>query len=255
MANQMPGDDMNANTLDAKLEQFGKLVWDIANTDIYPRPENDFSRDSASNIIGSISTVKLFLTRLCPSIEVHADTLLRGMGEWRFRNVVSVLEMTKQLLNQSDNSHAVAAHPRLIYLVVNEGSMSRDPTILSMWAHLLASSCVFEKEDERGVAYASLLARLSPGQAALLCYVTNIGDVDMDDMGMVRAQRIYAYKLGPLMKIGKAEVLSELQMDLDYLAGMKLIDVGWRENANRVGIRVRAMGVQLVNRCTYFSGV
>ena len=87
---------------------------------------------------GGVDGASALLSRIClPAAKEIGLLFADHVKAWRAEHAIKIANKTQALLEkQSENS--VTAHPRIIYLTFEKGSLSEDDLVQDFWAGLLA---------------------------------------------------------------------------------------------------------------------
>ncbi len=97
----------------------------------------------------SVDAASAFLSRIClPAAEEFGLLLRDRVHAWRATNLAAIAVKAEQkLLAASLEASAKHAHPRLVGLIVDQGSWTESDEAQELWAGLLASSCTEDGRD------------------------------------------------------------------------------------------------------------
>ena len=110
-----------------------------------------------------------FLSRIClPAAEEYGLLLRDKVGAWRARNAVAIAIKAETKLQRLPNPDGRHAHPRLVGVVIEQGSWIDDDFLQEMWAGLLASGCTEEGQDQLNVIFSTSLAQLTPDRKSVV---------------------------------------------------------------------------------------
>jgi hypothetical protein len=122
-----------------------------------------------------------FLGKICMPAAEEAGLLLRDQVRgWRAGNIVKIVEKSKGLLDFDPENFELKASPRLVWKILENGSLTEDEKLQNMWAGLLASSCTEDGRDESNLIYIDLLSRITPLEAHILNYIGEKCSKDQD---------------------------------------------------------------------------
>lgn len=114
------------------------------------------------------------------------------------------------------------AHPRLVGVVLQQGSWVDADEVQDLWAGLLASSCSEDGRDDSNLMFADLLARLSNSQVRLIDHVCSHSTKSLSDSGLLDSA-IFVIKLTDLHSISGVTDLHRLDRELDHLRSLELV--------------------------------
>lgn len=228
---------------ESRLSLLGKMVFDIANTELLP-DKGELSPGAIDDTEGQ-SIVEKFLIHICPIFEEEIIKKIDLIGKWRSVNLAHIGHIANMKLLSALSQMHLAVHPRVMSAVIEKGSLTEDPVLIEMWANLLVSASTFEQDDERYISYASLLENISPGQASVLGELgSRLSSVE--NIESCADQKFTALKLADLLEQARAESLSELKLDLTYLESLRLIDVadlrGMEGNMETLNLKLTPLG-------------
>jgi Abortive infection alpha len=114
---------------------------------------------------------------LHPGAEIGGQIIADQMNHWRCKRAVILLEKTMDFLKRKDIDPR-SVPPKILAVVLNQGSLEEDETLSSKWAGLLASAAA---GDAVHPSYPGILEQLTPGEARMLdimyqCHIENPSD-------------------------------------------------------------------------------
>jgi len=233
--------EQKKNIFEGRLNLLGKMAFDIANTNLLA--VNSELQPGSVDKIESRSIVEKFLIHICPVFEEEIVLKVGEIGKWRSVNLAQIAHIARMKLLVELSQRHLAVHPRVMFAVIEKGSLTESPVLIEMWANLLVSACTFEQDDERYVSYVYFLENISPGQASILSLLGN-RSITYDHLGTCENQEYLSLELSELLELTEAESMSELKLDLTYLESFRLIDADWQSKTEKSILRLTSLGVQ-----------
>lgn len=226
---------------ESKFSLLGKMVFDVANTNLLPS-DNELQSGFIEGTEGQ-SIVEKFLVHICPIFEEEIVAKIEKMGKWQSINLARIGHIASMRLLAALSQMHLAVHPRVMSTVIEKGSLTEDPALIEMWANLLVSASTFDQDDERYISYAYFLENISPGQASILCRLGK-KSVTSDCLGTYKNQDSTTIQLTELLELVETEELSELKLDLTFLESLRLIDMDWQDDLEQVTLNMTSLGIQ-----------
>jgi len=162
-----------------------------------------------------------FLGRIClPAAEEFGLLLRDRVANWRRANAVLIAQKAERLLGNVPNSYA---HPRLVYQILENGSLADDDTLQEMWAGLLVSSCSANGRDESNLTFIGILSGLTSSEVRLLNYACDSATKLLTPAGWLGAERQIC-TASALIEASQISDLHRLDRELDHLRSLGLLD-------------------------------
>ena len=214
--------------------------------------------DAVSALTTSVvKGAEAFLSRIClPAAEEFGFLLQDKVRTWRARNAAAVAQKAERILAEQDIVTDTQAHPRLVGVVLEQGSWVDVDQVQEMWAGLLASSCGPTGDDDSNLMFMDLLARLSVSQVRLLDHVCSTATKRLSPAGLLEAGRL-SHSLQELQSICAVVDLHRLDRELDHMRSMELLTIhgGFsplsKDNAE---VTPTALALQMYARCKGHRG-
>ncbi len=205
---------------------------------------------------GVVKGASAFLSRIClPAAEEFGLLLQDKVRLWRARNAAAVAQKAERILGP-DNGPTVQAHPRLVGVVLEEGSWMDVDQVQEMWAGLLASSCSPAGDDDSNLMFADLLARLSVSQARLLNHVCSVATKGLSPGGLLVAEGLCP-TLQELQAISGVTDVHRLDREIDHMRSMELLTIssGFSPRSkNQADLTPTTLAIQMYARCKGHRG-
>jgi hypothetical protein len=171
---------------------------------------------------GGVEGAAAFLGRIClPAAEEFGLLLQDRVRAWRARNAACVAQKAEHILATSVAETSVHAHPRLVGVVLEQGSWMDASEVQDLWAGLLASSCSESGRDDSNLMFADILARLSVSQVHVLEYVCSQCKKSLSEGGLPVSD-VLSIPLSDLQSIAGVTDLHRLDRELDHLRSLEL---------------------------------
>ena len=109
------------------------------------------------------------IRRLCGPAADEIGLMLRDhVRLWRMKNWVRLQKRALQFLEKEGLHSQSRLHPRLMFEIIEKGTLTEDDLLIDMWAGLLAASCTEKGGDDSNLVFTDILARMTSFEAKLL---------------------------------------------------------------------------------------
>lgn len=200
---------------------------------------------------GTVAGAAAFLGRICLPAAEEIGLLLRDkVRAWRATNAAAIASKAEVILEPTSDV-TVHAHPRLVGLILEEGSWIDVDEVQQMWAGLLVSSCTDDGQDDSNLMFADLLSRLTTSQVRILEHACANARKEVSPGGLISSDH-YIINLEELRAISKVEDLHRLDRELDHLRSLGLINPmhgGFDPETIEVNLTPTALALQMYTRC------
>jgi hypothetical protein len=144
---------------------------------------------------------------------------------WRAQNARNILDKARRKAGDGAGIDLDRAHPRLMYILLDQGSWHDQDSIQDMWAGLLASSCAGDAHDESNLIFINLLGGMTVNEIAMFNYACNVANKIASSEGLIIADVLHCdlYLLG---RIAGVEDLFSLDRELDHMRMLGLFPYG-----------------------------
>jgi len=176
---------------------------------------------------GTVAGASAFLSRIClPAAEEFGLLIQDKVRGWRAKNAALIASKAEVKLGAQPETQDVHAHPRLVGLILEQGSWIEVDEIQEMWAGLLASSCTEDGLDDSNLMFADLLSRLSASQARILDHACRHAGKVVAPNGLIFVpfDGEVHIDLETLHSVSGVTDLHRLDRELDHLRGLELIN-------------------------------
>lgn len=212
---------------------------------------------TSKKIVDGIGAV---LGKIClPAAEELGLALKDRISLWRQKNIANTLEKAKPSIDALPTE--AHAPPRLVHEIVDQASWTDDPTLQSMWAGLLTSSCSVDDAGQDNLLFVSLLRQLTPLQAKLLQYSAEKTPKARAKNGAIVAGGELELTLSELQELTGTNDFHRLDVALDHLRSLGLINVdsggfweGPQSTPAVAGLTANTIAMHLFARAQGWSG-
>lgn len=195
-----------------------------------------------------------FLSRIClPAAEEFGLLLRDKVARYRAANAVRVAQKAEQKLALPGGEVDVHAHPRLVGIVLGNGSWTDADDIQELWAGLLASSCTPDGQDETNLIFMNLLGQLTSSEVRILKKCCEVAAKYVTSVGWVGAETL-VMEAGELAEASGHSDFHRLDLELDHLRSLELIHEGFSPDSTSADVTPSAIALQLYVRCQGFRG-
>lgn len=187
---------------------------------------------------GMVEGAAAILSRIClPAAEELGFLLQDKVRVFRAKNAAAVVLKAQEKLEATPGGERLHALPRLVGLILEQGSWVELDAVQNMWAGLLATSCTEDGQDDSNLMFADLLSRLTASQCRILDFacreakktvapngllVVDLGDALWSPNGMIGGLGT-VMSLEQLYKVSGTTDLHRLDRELDHLRSLELI--------------------------------
>ncbi len=201
----------------------------------------------------SVDAASAFLSRIClPAAEEFGLLLRDRVHAWRATNLAAIAVKAEQkLLAASLEASAKHAHPRLVGLIVDQGSWTESDEAQELWAGLLASSCTEDGRDDSNLMFVDILGCLSISQVRVFDYACKMATIDVTPAGWLNAGGPII-DLATLKGIANLEDIQRLDRELDHLRTLGILNqnsAGFNILSTDVNLTPSPLGLQMYARC------
>jgi hypothetical protein len=209
----------------------------------------------SATVKAAIDGASAFLGRIClPAAEEFGLLLRDQVGAWRQRNALAILASAEAKLEKLPPAPKRTTHPRLVDLVLREGSWSDEDDMQDWWAGLLATGCTERGYNDENLVLARYLAQLTPAQARLIDYAVRYAYRSEVRPGYMSLGKVYLAPANLHEAIGSHSP-RELAMMVDHLRGLGLLSFSTRARDDGVAeLALTTLAEQLCLRCRGFEG-
>lgn len=205
----------------------------------------------------SISGASAFLSRIClPAAEEFGLLLKDRVSHWRAKNAAKIAQKAEKLTATAPAR--LEAHPRLAWEIIEKGSWADDEMIQDLWAGLLATSCMGEKDDSN-ILFAALLEQITSAQVRIISYVCESAPKYASKAGFPFSDSIQMpFEL--LSDVTGVSDLHRIDRELDHLRSLDLISSGvfdgsgFGPNSTTASVQVTPLALHLYTRGHGFPG-
>ena len=189
---------------------------------------------------------KFFDKLIMPAVEEIGLYLKDRIGHWRWR--MNNLKQITEKADQKLGSTSKYAHPRLIGLIIENGSWSDDEVVQDMWAGLISSSCTPDGQDDSNLLFINLLSQLTKSQAKFLKFSCENASKFIDRSGLIFI-RDFIVSTDQILTIYAHKDLHVIDRELDHLRALGLIQGGIISDRQEANIAPTSLGLYMYVRC------
>lgn len=190
-----------------------------------------------------------------PAAEEFGLLLRDRVTYWRAVNLARIVQKTERKLKDSNQKEKLHAHPRLVSLVLEQGSWIETGEVQEMWAGLLASSCTKDGKDESNLIFMNLLSQLTSLEVKILNFACQKAQMEVDEIGLVTAD-YFKTTQAELISICEIDDVQRIDREIDHLNALDLIEgcFGMDEDEEEIDPSIAyicptALGINLYVRC------
>ena len=174
---------------------------------------------------------------------------------WRAQNARSILDKARQKADQGMDIDLERTHPRLMYILLDQGSWHDRDFIQDMWAGLLASSSVGDLRDESNLIFINLLGGMTVNEIAMFNHACNVANKIVSPEGLIIAD-VLQCDLHLLGRIAGMRDLFCLDRELDHMRMLGLFPYGMDsvEDTLVADITPSTLALHMYVRCQGHAG-
>ena len=174
---------------------------------------------------------------------------------WRAQNARRILDKARQKADHGMDIDLERAHPRLMYILLDQGSWHDRDEVQDMWAGLLASSSAGDIRDESNLIFINLLGGMTVNEIAMFNYACNVATKIVSTEGLIIADVLHC-GLQQLKRIASLGDLFSLDRELDHLRMLGLFPYGIDEDENALvaDITPSTLALHMYVRCQGHAG-
>ncbi len=144
---------------------------------------------------------------------------------WRAENARRILEKARRKADGETAIDMDRAHPRLMYILLDQGSWHDQDRVQDMWAGLIVSSCAGDARDESNLIFINLLGAMTVNEISMFNYACNVANKIVSSEGLIVADTLLC-ELYPLGRIAGITDLFSLDRELDHMRMLGLLPYG-----------------------------
>lgn len=208
----------------------------------------------------AVGGVEAFLGRIClPALEEYGLLLRDKVRAYRANNMAAIaVKAEKKLEAVPRGGEGLHGHPRLVGLILEQGSWVEVSEVQEMWAGLLASSCSEDGSDDSNLMFVDLLSRLSVSQARLLDHICRCATKVVTPNGLIVVQVQMYMELADLRVVTGVTDLHRIDREMDHLRSLELIipegGFGVYSTATTADVTPTPLALQMFARANGFRG-
>ena len=174
---------------------------------------------------------------------------------WRAQNAARIMEKARIKSDAVTGVEIDRAHPRLVYVLLDQGSWYDQEWIQEIWAGLLASSCVGDVRDESNLIFINLLGQMTANEIAIFNYACNAATKIVSPEGLIVADALHC-DLRFLGEIAGVANLHSLDRELDHLRMLSLFPYGIDSVDDKLvaDITPSTLALHMYVRCQGYAG-
>jgi hypothetical protein len=171
----------------------------------------------------TVEGISSFLGRICnPVADEIGLTLRDSMQAYRLKNLIKIVERSQKNIYFDIENQKLAAHPRIVHEVIENGSWNEDETLQGMWSGMLAASCTEGKPDDSNILYINALKSLTTVQAKIIAYICTKCIVTPEKNSLFLAEAV-EISLIDLQSLTLVNDITQLDAEMDSLRAMDLV--------------------------------
>lgn len=176
----------------------------------------------------TVDGASAFLGRIClPAAEEFGLLLRDRVAYWRALNAAKIAQIAEAKLKAVNAPEDVNAHPRLVGVIIDQGSWTDSDEVQGMWAGLLASSCTVDGKDEENLLFVNFLQQLTSSQAKILSYACSTVKKTIAESGLIWPEEPVHCSADRLRELSGIGDVHRLDRELDHLRAIGLIEGGF----------------------------
>jgi hypothetical protein len=190
-----------------------------------------------------------FLGRIClPAAEEYGLLLRDRVRHWRAENLAAVVAKAEKKSRESELSPEAQAHPRIVSMILENGSWQDDEGLQDLWAGLLTASCEVGNPTDANLVFVQLLSQMTPVQARVLEHACLTAQKELARSGLIHVLPL-SVDVPTLQRIAGITDIHRLDLELDHLRSLELITTGFTIQDANPDISPTPLAVHLYARC------
>lgn len=180
--------------------------------------------DAANTLVrGTVEGAAAFLSRIClPAAEEFGFLLRDRVSHWRTQNFIKITEKAEKKYQANFKNKEMHMHPRLLSLLLEQGSWIESDDVQEMWAGLLVSSCTEDGKDDSNLIFMNLLSQMTTLQAKIINHACEKADKRINKfIGNVFAKEL-KISSDELVEITGISDIHRLDREMDHLRSLEL---------------------------------
>ena len=144
---------------------------------------------------------------------------------WRAQNARQILDRARQKADDGAGIDMDRAHPRLMYILLDQGSWHDNGPVQDMWAGLIVSSCTGDARDESNLIFINLLGAMTVNEIAMFNHACIVANKIASSEGLIVAEPLLC-DLRTLCRVAGLGDLFSLDRELDHMRTLGLFPYG-----------------------------
>ncbi|NLF56104.1 MAG: hypothetical protein GX580_00520 [Candidatus Hydrogenedens sp.] len=174
---------------------------------------------------------------------------------WRAQNSSRIMDRARRKSDGVADVGLDRAHPRLLYVLLDQGSWYDQEEAQEMWAGLLVCCCTGDIRDESNLIFINLLAQMTINEIAMFNYACASADKIATPDGLIVADGLQC-DLRFLRDISGVNDLHSLDRELDHMRMLGLFPFGIDADDNGLvaDITPSTLALHMFSRCQGHTG-
>jgi hypothetical protein len=196
-----------------------------------------------------------FLSRIClPAAEELGLLFQDKVRSWRARNAISIALKAQNYVDKYYSDQKVFAHPRLVSIIMDNGSWTDDNTLQEMWAGLLSASCSTNGKDDSNLIFINLLSQITTLQLRIFIFACQNCEKHLTSAGLIMPAPALMVKIPDLIRIAETNDIHRIDRELDSLRAHNLALGGFTNEVSDIDLTPSALALNLYVRCQGYYG-
>ena len=174
---------------------------------------------------------------------------------WRAQNARQILDKARRRADDGAGIDMDRAHPRLMYILLDQGSWHDRGPVQDMWAGLIVSSCAGDARDESNLIFINLLGAMTVNEIAMFNHACIVANKIASSEGLIVAEPLLC-ELHKLRRIAGISDLFSLDRELDHMRMLGLFPYGMdsTEDSLVADITPSTLALHMYVRCLGHAG-
>lgn len=200
----------------------------------------------------SVDGAKAFLSRVClPAAEEFGLILKDHISSWRKKNTIGILNAAEEMAKDRLGKETIS--PRIVYEILEKGSLNEQPSFQRIWAGLLVTSLSECSEDDTNLIYAQILEKMTFSELQLVIFLCHSNPKYQTTNGRLSCfPQKYDYQTLPEMLSKKS--FPELVRISEHLSALKLIEGGFDSSTSFLSVKPTDLSLNIISRGHGYKG-
>ncbi len=200
----------------------------------------------------SVDGAQAFLSRVCLPVAEEFGLLLKDyVSNWRKTNTIGILSSAEEMAKDRIGKETIS--PRIVYEILDKGSLNEQPSFQRIWAGLLVTSLSEDSEDDTNLIYTQILEKITFSELQLITFLCHSNPKYQTTNGRMSCfSQKYDYQTLPDALSKKS--FPELVRISEHLSALKLIAGGFDSSTYFLSVKPTDLALNLISRGHGYKG-